>query len=230
MCVQFCHICSGWFKHIEPHRTPSKRMILERARCVELCHICSGWFKTSSNSLNQHYFRERNVCTVLSHKFGVVQAHRTSLNPLKAHHIRENKVCRVLSHKFIEPHRTSSKYMILARARCVEFCHISSGWFKHIEPHRIPSKRIILERARCAEFCHISSGWFKHIEPHRTPSKRIRESEVCRALSHKFGVVQANQTSSNPLEQHDLRQSMVCRALSYKFGVVQAHRISSNPL
>ena len=41
----FCHISSGWFKHIEPHRTPSKRMILERGRCVVFCHISSGWFK-----------------------------------------------------------------------------------------------------------------------------------------------------------------------------------------
>ena len=30
--------------------------------------------------------------------------------------------------KHIEPHRTSSKSMLLERARCVEFCHISSGW------------------------------------------------------------------------------------------------------
>ena len=38
-----------------------------------------------------------------------------------------------------------SKRMILERARCVEFLHISSGWFKHIEPHRTPSKRMILQ-------------------------------------------------------------------------------------
>ena len=39
--------------------------------------------------------------------------------------------------------------MIADRARCVELCHLSSGWFKHIEPHRTTSKRMILERARC---------------------------------------------------------------------------------
>ena len=103
----------------------------------------------------------------------------------------------------LEP-RTPSKRMRLERARCVELCHISSGWFKHLKPHRTPSKRMILKRARCVELCHISSGWFKHIEPHRTPSKRmLLERAKCVALSYKFGVVQAPRTSSNPLKLHD---------------------------
>ena len=58
----------------------------------------------------------------------------------------------------------------------------------------------------------------------------IRESEVCRVLSNKFGVVQAHRTSLNLLKTHDIRESEVCRALSHKFGVVQAHRTSSNYL
>ena len=103
----------------------------------------------------------------------------------------------------LEPHRTPSKRMILERAKCVELCHISSGWFKHIEPHRTPSKRMILKRARCVELCHKRSGWFKHIEPH---SKRmILERARCVALSEKFGVVQAHRTSSNPLKQQALK-------------------------
>ena len=54
-------------------------------------------------------------------------------------------------------HRTTSKRLILERARCVEFCHISSGWFKHIEPHRTPSKHMILE-------CRVLSR-FEGVEP-----------------------------------------------------------------
>ena len=54
--------------------------------------------------------------------------------------------------KHVEPHRTSSKSMLLERARCIEFFHISSGWFKRIEPHRTSSKSMLLERARCIEF------------------------------------------------------------------------------
>ena len=30
--------------------------------------------------------------------------------------------------------------MILERGRCVEFCHIRSGRFKHIEPHYLQLK------------------------------------------------------------------------------------------
>ena len=53
---------------------------------------------------------------------------------------------------------------------------------------------------------YISSGWFKHIvgvfQAHRTSSNLlrmndIRESEVCRVLSHKFVVVQSHKTLHN---------------------------------
>ena len=36
--------CSGWFKHIEPHRTFSNHIITEIVRCLEFCHMSSGWF------------------------------------------------------------------------------------------------------------------------------------------------------------------------------------------
>ena len=38
-------ISSGWFQHIEPHRTPLINIISEREMCVQFCHISSGWFK-----------------------------------------------------------------------------------------------------------------------------------------------------------------------------------------
>ena len=84
--------------------------------------------------------------------------------------------------------------MIADRARCVELCHISSGWFKHLEPHR--------------------TLLIKQLE--------LRQNKVCRALSATFGVVQAHRTSSHPLKTHAIRESEVCRALSHTFGVVQA--------
>ena len=94
------------------------------------------------------------------HLFRVVQAHRTSSNLLEPHHYRDSKVCRVLSHEFgvvrpyrifsvwcagclctcsgwfkhIEPHRTFSNHIITEIARCLEFCHLSSGWFDCTEP------------------------------------------------------------------------------------------------
>ena len=36
--------------------------------------------------------------------------------------------------KHIEPHRTFSNHIITEIARCVEFCHMSSGWFDCTEP------------------------------------------------------------------------------------------------
>ena len=52
----------------------------------------------------------------------------------------------------------------------------------------------------------------------------VGESEVCTVFSHKCGVVQALQTSSNLLTMNDTRESAVCRVSSHKFGVFQAHR------
>ena len=43
---------SGWFKHIEPHRTFSNHIITEIARCVEFCHMSSGWFDCTEPSLS----------------------------------------------------------------------------------------------------------------------------------------------------------------------------------
>ena len=94
------------------------------------------------------------------HLFGVVQAHRTSSNLLEPHHYRDSKVFRVLSHEFgvvrpyrtvsvwcagclctssgwfkhIEPRRTFPNHIIKEIARCVEFGHMSSGWFDNTEP------------------------------------------------------------------------------------------------
>ena len=89
--------------------------------------------------------RESEVCRVLSHKFGVVQAHRTSSNLLKKHAIRESEVCRVLSHKFgvVQAHRTSSNLLkkhAIRENEVYRVFHISLGWFKHIEPHRTSSE------------------------------------------------------------------------------------------
>ena len=36
--------------------------------------------------------------------------------------------------KHIEPRRTFPNHIIREIARCVEFCHMSSGWFDHTEP------------------------------------------------------------------------------------------------
>ena len=125
-CVEVYHRSSDWFKHIEPHRTPSNNMIAYRAiffkdrvRCVEFCHLCSGWFKhiephrTPSNNMIAYraiFFKDRVRCVEFCHLCSVGSSTANLIEP---------------------PQNTC--YMILERARCVEFCHISAGWFKHIE-------------------------------------------------------------------------------------------------
>ena len=34
----------------------------------------------------------------------------------------------------VQEHRTSSNHIITEIAKCVNFCHMSSGWFDHTEP------------------------------------------------------------------------------------------------
>ena len=128
-----CHISSGWFKHIEPHRTTSKHMIADRARCVELCHISSGWFKhiephrTSSNHIELHQtfskriLLERARCVEFCHHYKPrtcpprwVQPQQTSSNILEPLQCRESKVCRDLLHEFgvVRLYRTISNHIV----------------------------------------------------------------------------------------------------------------------
>ena len=42
---------SGWFKHLEPHRTYSNHNSTELARCGEVCHRRSGWVECTTFSI-----------------------------------------------------------------------------------------------------------------------------------------------------------------------------------
>ena len=61
-----------------------------------------------------------------------------------------------------------SNHIITVIARCLEFCHMSSGK-QGVQgayaPRRTFPNHIITEIAKCVEFCHMSSGWFDHTEP-----------------------------------------------------------------
>ena len=122
---------SGWFKHIEPHRTFSTRMITEIARCVEFCLMSSGWFGRTEPSL----------ATSSQGKQGMGGAHALVWGcSSKPHDFRESKVCRVLSQVFgrVEPLRLQVLLEVRGSstecARCVEFFHRRSGWFESTKP------------------------------------------------------------------------------------------------
>ena len=131
---------SGWFKHIEPRRTFSNHIITEIARCVEFCHMSSGWFDCTEPSLS------------------------TSL-------------------------QGKQRY---AGCLCT-----SSGWFKHIEPHRTFSNHIMTEIARCVEFCHMSSGWFDCTEPSLSTSLQGKQG-----MQGAYSLVRGGSSSSNLPEPH----------------------------
>ena len=122
-------------------------------------------------------------------------------------------MCTAQVYWVVQEHQTSSKSMLLERARCREFSHK----FGVFQANQTFSESTLLERAWCVELCHISLRWFKHIKPHCEP----RESEMCRVLSHKFRHIELHQT-------YDIRKSKVSIVFSHRFEVVQAHRTSFN--
>ena len=113
---------SGWFDCTEPTSLQGKQGMQgayalvrggsstsnliesEIARFVEFCHMSSGGFDCTEPSLSTSLQGQQGMEGVV-HLFVVVQAHRTSPN-----------------------------HIITEIAKCVEFCHISSGWFDHTKP------------------------------------------------------------------------------------------------
>ena len=70
-------------------------------------------------------------CRVLSHEFGVVRLYRT----FSIYKRCAGCLCTSSGwFKHIEPRRTFSNHISTEIARCVEFCHMSSGWFDCTEP------------------------------------------------------------------------------------------------
>ena len=158
--------------------------------------MSTGWFcklmcqahRTSSNLLEPLHYRDSKVCRVLSHEFGMVLLYRTfSIYIVTGETRSAGCLCTSLVwFKHIEPPQTFSNHIITELARCVEFCHMSSGWFCCTEPSlstllqgkqgvqgayalvwcgSSTSNHIITEIARSVEFYHMSSAWFEHTEP-----------------------------------------------------------------
>ena len=153
----------------------------------------------------------------------------------------------------IQAHRTSSNilnHIITEIAKCVEFCHMSSGWFDGTEPslstslqvqqgmqgvvhlfgvHRISSNLLEPHHYKDSKVCRVLSHEFWVVRLYRTFSIYIvyRGNKVCRVLMHLFGVVQAHRTSSNLFKPHHYGDSKVCRVLSHEFGVVRRYRTFS---
>ena len=96
--------------------------------------------------------------------------------------------------KHIEPRRTFLNHIITKIAKCVEFCHMSSGWFDCTEPSLSTS---LQGKQGMQGVVHL----FGVVQAHRTSSYLLephhyKDSKVCRVLSHEFGVVRLYRTFS----------------------------------
>ena len=80
-------------------------------------------------------------------------------------------------------------------ARCAGCLCTSSGWFKHVEPPRTFSNYSIAEMARCIEFFHMSSGWFDSTELSLTTSLEWKQ-----VVQGAYALVRGGSSTSNFLE------------------------------
>ena len=133
------------------------------------------------------------MCRVLSHEFGVVRLYRTFSIYIVAGETR-CAGCSCTSSgwfKHIEPRGTISNHMIKEIARCLEFCHMSSGWFDCTE-HSLSTSLQGKQGVQGAyALVRGGSSTSNLLEPHH-----YKDSKVCRVLSHEFGVVRPYRTLS----------------------------------
>ena len=135
----------------------------------------------------------------------------------------------------VQTQRTPSKHLRAARARCVELCQISSGWFNSLGPKftRVLAEWLALRAykqkvggsspdgaASCVTFFHFFFS--------------LRNASGLRTQLTSFVAIGPKELStsnlSEPLKQPYFRERHVCTVLSQKFGMVQAHRTSLHPL
>ena len=94
----------------------------------------------------------------------------------------------------VQAHRIFSNHIITEIARCVEFFHMSSGWFDCTEPSLSTS---LQGQQDMQGVVHL----FGVVQAHRTSSNLLKphhykDSKVRRVLSHEFGVVRLYRTIS----------------------------------
>ena len=121
-------VLSHEFGVVRPYRTFSVYIVTGEKRSAGFLCTSSGWFK----HIEPHRIRDSKVCRVLSHEFWGFDCTEPSLSTsLQGQQGMEGVV-----HLFVvvQAHRTSPNHIITEIEKCVEFCHISSGWFDHTKP------------------------------------------------------------------------------------------------
>ena len=158
----------------------------------------------------------------------LVRGVSSTSNLLEPHHYKDSKVCRGLSHEFgvVRLYGTFSIYIVTEIAKCVEFCHMSSGWFDCTKPSLSTS----LQRQQGMQgVVHL----FGVVQAHRTSSSLLephhyKDSKVCRVLSHEFGVVRPYRTFSVYIVTGETRSAGCLCTSSGCFKHIEPHRIFPN--
>ena len=132
-------------------------------------------YRTFSVSL--HRYRGNKECRCLCHLFGVVIPNLLTYIVQGKQGV-QGAYALVRGGSSIPPHRTFSNHIITEIARCLEFCHMSSGWFD------------------CTEHSLSTSLQGKQGVKGAYALVRGGSSKVCRVLSHEFGVVRLYRTFS----------------------------------
>ena len=149
--------------------------------------------RTSSNLLEPHHYRDSMVCSVLSHEFGVVRLHRTfSIYIVTGETKCAGCLCTSSGwFKHIEPRRTFSNHIITEIARCVEFCHMSSGG--STAPNLLYLHRY---RGNKGAGCLCtSSGWCDCTEPSLSTSLQGKQG-----VQGPYALVRGGSSTSNLTE------------------------------
>ena len=124
---------SVWLKRIKPPRTFSNHIITEIARCVEFFHMSSGWFDCTEPSRPTSSQRSlQGKQGGVQGAYALVRGGSCASNLLTTGETRWCAGCLCTSSgwfKRIEPSQTFSNHIIAEITRCVEFNHMSSGWF-----------------------------------------------------------------------------------------------------
>ena len=178
-----CRVLSHEFGVVRLYRTFSIYIVTGATRYAGCCALVRG----ASNFSN-------HIITKIA-----VRGGSTVPNLLYLRRYRGNNVCRVMCtcsgwFKRIEPPRTFANHIITKTARCVEFCHMSSGWFDCTEPSLSSS---LQGQQGMQGVVHL----FGVVQAHQTSSNlpkphHYRDSKVCRVFSHEFGVVRLYRTFS----------------------------------
>ena len=96
--LEACYTRSGWYKHIEPHRTYTNHTFTELARCVGCLCTSSGWFKHSEPTRTTHSQTSTELARCVGYFYSSsgwfkhIEPHRTYTNHTITEIARDSKM------------------------------------------------------------------------------------------------------------------------------------------